>query len=282
MIIPIWMGVAAVTPGVLAGAYVWSRFTGYIKHKGGRPPNVGKGLGSIGDEAVQATRLVRYGVVSALRRDPFLGSNLGPTVVCVHGYTMNGSNFRALRTALFACGRSSRAVSLGWPGRPVAAYAPGLAEALGAVEGPLDIVAHSMGGVVLRVVLKAHPEIACRVRRIATLGTPHHGTAGARGWLMRWLPEPSDLHRRSPFLAELPHLTALAPQAEVLTVGGAVDLVVYPPETTMAPGARHLVLPVGHLGLVVDPAVAAQVAAWLNSPHAPTARGDEAAPLRPD
>jgi pimeloyl-ACP methyl ester carboxylesterase len=264
------LGLAAVgaASAVAVPAWVWARFAWYVRHKGGKPPGLGTAVRAFAGEAVQASRLVRYGVASALRGDPPHDPGAGPTVVCVHGYTMNGSNFRALRAALAELGCGSRTLSLGWPGRRVAHYAPRLAALLERTPGPIDVVAHSMGGVVLRVVLRENPHLASRIRRIATLGTPHAGTAGARGWL-RIFPEPADLHRSSRLLAGLPHLAALAPTAEILTVGSALDLVVYPRETATSPGAQHLEVDVGHLGLVVDPRVARLVARWLAAPPAP-------------
>ena len=39
----------------------------------------------------------------------------------------------------------------------------------------VDVVAHSMGGLVVREILRAHPEASGKIRRVVTLGTPHYG-----------------------------------------------------------------------------------------------------------
>ena len=39
----------------------------------------------------------------------------------------------------------------------------------------VDVVAHSMGGLVVREILRAHPEASGKIRKVVTLGTPHYG-----------------------------------------------------------------------------------------------------------
>ncbi len=218
------------------------------------------------EEGRDLGRMMVYGVRGsfrgALKPHP---APTGPPVLCIHGYTMNGSNFFGIRAELERRGRASRAIWLGLPGKRIQAYAPGVAHALREMihaHGTIDVVAHSMGGIVLRVALRDNPELGPHIRRIVTLGTPHRGTAGARGPL-GWLPEPADLHRRSPLLAALPDFRKLAPQAEVSTVGSPYDLVVYPPESTRLDGARHFDRPLSHIGLVVHPSMAGFVADLL-------------------
>lgn len=177
-------------------------------------------------------------------------------VLCFHGFTQNASNFVGIRRALAERGRRTAAFTLGFPGRRVAAYAPRmiahLEEALSRHPEGIDVVAHSMGGVVLRVAMAERPDLARGLRRVVTLGTPHRGTASVRGPL--WLaPEARDLSRRSGLLAELPSLGALLPAARVTTVAGDFDLVVYPRATCHDEATRNVVLPVGHAGLVALP-----------------------------
>jgi len=108
VILPIWMAVAAISPGLIASAYVVRRYNTYVRHKGGRPPGAKTVIDAMGNEAVQVTRLVRYGLRSAITYDPPLGAGPGVPVVCVHGFTMNGSNFVALRELLKRGGRRRR------------------------------------------------------------------------------------------------------------------------------------------------------------------------------
>jgi len=184
------------------------------------------------------------------------GAPSGPPVLCIHGFHMNGSCTWGVRRALERAGHATRAVFLGLPYRPIGAYAAPLARALAALAavapaGRVDVVAHSMGGLVLREVLGARPELARAVERIVTLGSPHQGTA----LLTRFRSGPvyRAMGPESPELAELPDFAASAPAARVVTVASAHDLVVYPVETAHLPGARQVTLAgIGHLGLLTE------------------------------
>ncbi len=48
-------------------------------------------------------------------------------------------------------------------------------------DGAIDIVAHSMGGLVVREILRSYPDAARRIRRLVTLGTPHYGQYNVAG-----------------------------------------------------------------------------------------------------
>jgi triacylglycerol lipase len=174
----------------------------------------------------------------------------GRPVLCVHGYSQSGANFFGLRAHLR---RPTVAVSLLHRLAPLLWYAARLEARLERLiaDHPdgVDVVAHSMGGVVLRVVLASRVDLAARVRTVVTLGTPHRGTAAAR-WIPV-LPELKALRRRSAFLAALPSLVELVPHGRVVTIAAAADTLVYPVETALVPGAEHVVLPdMGHAGLL--------------------------------
>jgi triacylglycerol esterase/lipase EstA (alpha/beta hydrolase family) len=108
-------------------------------------------------------------------------------VVFVHGLGGARGNFLPMRSYFRVMGRG-RTYAVGFEGGvPVEALAARLADYLRAViaanglgEGRvLDVVAHSMGGVVTRLALE-DPSLAERVATVVTLGTPHHGTWAAR------------------------------------------------------------------------------------------------------
>ncbi len=192
---------------------------------------------------------VRAALADALREPE--GPVTGPPVLCVHGITQNGSNLWGVRRALERRGRPTRAVSLGLFGRPLTAYVPPLERALrelvaGSPDGRVDVVAHSMGGVVLRMTLAAHPDLAPHLRRVVTLASPHAGTACGRG-----LPLGSTvrhLGRRSALLRDLP---AFPSSTRLTTIAALHDLIVYPQETCHLPGARTVDLHgIGHVGLL--------------------------------
>ena len=195
------------------------------------------------------------------------GEVTGGPVLCVHGFHLGSTSQWGHRQSLEARGRPTRAVFLGPPYRSHDVYARSLLRTFRALREerpgePIDVVAHSMGGLIVRLVLSREPELAAGIRRIVTLGTPHHGTA-----LLRWFrsgPVYRMMSRESEFLRELPDFAASAPQAEVLTVATAHDQVVYPVETAHLPGAEQVTLEgVGHVGMLTERAVRARVAEWL-------------------
>jgi pimeloyl-ACP methyl ester carboxylesterase len=126
----------------------------------------------------------------------------------------------------------------------------------------VDIVGHSMGGLVGLDYLKRlggrH-----RVRRLIMLGTPAQGTWSA---LLGLVTAPLGLASLqllpgSPFLRELAE-RPLPPGAEVVSIGAIRDWLA-PLSTTVLDGIRHIALPTGHSGLLVDEEVAEVVAELL-------------------
>lgn len=203
---------------------------------------------------------------------PSQTKNRGRPVVCVHGYWGDPSNMRAIRAALEARGRPSYAVALGRPFRRLEDYAPPLALALHQAlalhpEGDgVDVVCHSMGGVVLRLVLGADAELAAAVRTVVTISSPHQGTALADG--IPFLPEAPSLARGSAWIAALPPLSTSCPRARVVAVVASDDHVVYPEETCRIEGCEVHVLPgTGHAGTLTKRAAVDVVVAALEGPR---------------
>jgi triacylglycerol lipase len=119
----------------------------------------------------------------------------------------------------------------------------------------VDIVGHSMGGLVGLYYVKRlggrH-----RVRRLILLGTPAAGTWSA---LLGLVTAPFgraslQLLPSSPFLREL-NEAPIPPGVEVISVGGERDYFA-PLSSTVLEGVRHVALPTGHSGLLVDADVA--------------------------
>ena len=126
----------------------------------------------------------------------------------------------------------------------------------------VDIVGPSMGGLVGLDYLKRlggrH-----RVRRLIMLGTPTHGTWSA---LLGLVTAPLGLASLqllpgSPFLRELAD-RPLPAGAEVISIGAIRDWLA-PLSSTVLDGIRHIALPTGHSGLLVDDEVAKVVADLL-------------------
>lgn len=247
---------AATATACAAGAsgLVWhhQRWVAYHRRKALPLPASGPSLLAV--EAVDGLRLGWWYAVGAFRDGPRAPAQVtGRTVLCVHGYTQNGSNFWGIRRALEAAGRPTVAFSMWHRLAPLPWYLQRLERALERAvrldPGGIDVVCHSMGGVLLRGVLHRRPDLAQHVRTAVTLGTPHRGTAAARG--IPLLPEVQALKRRSAFLRSLPPLPALVPQT--VTVAGSLDTLVYPLSSALEQGAEHVVVRAGHAGLLTRP-----------------------------
>lgn len=265
------MGPWALTAALVAGAWaglrlalvttLWVmhlRFMAYLRFKGRRSPL--RGFALLGYWWREASAMVRVGRYQLWGRlfAPRDGQGPGRPVVLAHGFTQNRTNWLPLRRHLEEHGRPTYAPDLGLPflGDDVARYVPALENALETAlaahpgEG-VDIVAHSMGGLVTRLALRERPDLAAEVRTVVTLGSPHAGTASARG--LRFLGEGWHMRRSSPLFKDLPSLPELLPHARVVTVAALVDYVVYPVETCHVPGADNLTFErPGHTGLLVD------------------------------
>ena len=209
-----------------------------------------------------ATLTVTWWTVRASGRDGLrrpAGEVSGSPVLCVHGFFRNGSCMWGIRRALERRGRPTRSVSMGRPIRAIERYAPPLVTALrelgAAFPGEaVDVVAHSMGGVVLRVALAEHPELAASIGRVVTLGSPHRGTEVVRGPTVA--PEHEQLVPGSAFLEALPDFRTLAPHAEVTTVAAERDFIVYPTSCSHLSGACAIdLVPANHQSLLTDAAV---------------------------
>ncbi|MCW2693827.1 MAG: estB [Mycobacterium sp.] len=103
---------------------------------------------------------------------------VGP-VLLVPGYGGSLGSLAVLQARLRAAGRDVREVGLGTATQPIADQVPAIervAAAALARAGTIDVVGYSDGGVAVRAWLAAHPSRLSQVRRVVTLGAPHHGT----------------------------------------------------------------------------------------------------------
>jgi pimeloyl-ACP methyl ester carboxylesterase len=182
-------------------------------------------------------------------------------VVLVHGLCGDPTNFLGLKRALHSAGIANFAT---FAYRPQFAYprlVSGLTETIektcretGAPK--VDIVAHSLGGLIARGVARSNA--GTRVRRLLTLGSPY-------------------------LSAEL--------ATQELAIFGASDALVPTPDAE-GPHTRVVIVPdCGHVGLLYDPRVAATIISYLSAPaHALSsgrprsgiARRPVDAPLQPD
>lgn len=143
----------------------------------------------------------------------------------------------------------------------------------------MDIVGHSMGGLVALYYLKRLGGRR-RVRRLVMLGTPVAGTWSALLGLaaaplgrasLQLLPD-------SQFLRDLAD-GELPDGVDIVCISGDRDRLA-PPERTILAGVRHICLPTNHAGLLVDERVADVVSEVLGSPSVPDVVHDETAAHR--
>ena len=124
----------------------------------------------------------------------------------------------------------------------------------------VSIVAHSMGGLVARSLLRHHG--AGLVERLVTIGTPHHGTR-----LARWLPMPA-LRQMRPDSAWLQRLNAdpASTSVPLLCIYSLEDNLVAPADSAALAGARCQALrAIGHLEMLQANVVLERVLAELSS-----------------
>jgi pimeloyl-ACP methyl ester carboxylesterase len=118
-----------------------------------------------------------------LRDQSAVPRNAAKPVLLLHGILCNAAVWRRLSARLHAAGFAPvRAINLEPLDADIEAYAASARRELLALhheghEAPVAIVAHSMGGLVARSLLRTlGPQVASR---IVTVGSPHQGTATA-------------------------------------------------------------------------------------------------------
>jgi triacylglycerol esterase/lipase EstA (alpha/beta hydrolase family) len=183
------------------------------------------------------------------------------TVVLVHGLVANRSGFFPLQAYLRLHGHRRQLAFNYRSAGSIERLAVELKRAIdaGVGGGRIDLVAHSMGGLVARAYLQLLGG-ARRVDRLITLGTPHHGTHAATFI-------PSALVRQllpgSPFLQYLNAQPAPA-GVEVTSIVAGRDLLIQPVASARCPFGESLRFDhFGHLELLFRPEVFAEIAARL-------------------
>lgn len=183
-------------------------------------------------------------------------------IVFVHGYMQNRVDFVYLAARLRARGLGPL-YGLNYPwflpiernARRLARFVEGVLRETGADE--VDLVCHSMGGLVALECLRAH---APRVRRLVTIASPHAGVLW-RGPMIGV--GATALRRGSALLAVLG--AAIVP-VPCLSVFSTHDNVVHPKESSALGlrGGRDVeVTDVGHLAILFDDRVARHVGDFL-------------------
>ena len=200
------------------------------------------------------------GVVRPARPAVLLRGTLqAPPVMLIHGLGSDSSTLQTMARALHASGHtvylmnySSVGVDIATCGRRLAAEAANLRDATGATR--LNVVAHSLGGVIARWAI-TNTRLADWVDTSITLASPHAGSPLARLAPAR-MPGFAELIRQLRPGSAVPPEDGPRAAVRWVVVAGQLDWIV-PPRYAGLPereNVRTVVLPgCGHLSLPSDP-----------------------------
>ena len=232
-----------------------------------------------------ATALLGLATPLALRRRrvrPLEPGDPHPPVVLLHGYAQHPANFLWLARRLERDGwRHLYAVAHTPVGGDIERSAHRLGEALDRLRratgaSRVDIVAHSMGGLVARACIRARGQ-ASGVGRLITLGTPHQGTEIFPRFGLD--PMVAQMRPGSPLLARLAADDPVPRLADCISIYSADDAVVVPASRAYYPGAFNIeVRGLGHLSLLFSRRVYALVRENLAAERAPAPAAAGGAP----
>ena len=186
-----------------------------------------------------------------------------PAIVCVHGWGGHPQNFWPLKGILWLHGRRrvysipyGHTTTLEDSANEIAQSVEAIAIANGlASDAKLHVVAHSMGGIVVRLAM-LDPAFAARVGTLVTLATPHQGTHAARFLAtLRAL----DLRPGSPVLARLAsQIPWTGPK--LIAFWSPADVFMLPATTATVEGADNREIPgISHNGFLTRPRVLTSV-----------------------
>jgi len=185
------------------------------------------------------------------------------TVVFVHGLATNRSGFFPLQAYLRLQGHDRQLAfnyrSAGSIERQARRLKVAIDESVGG--GRIDLVAHSLGGLVSRCYLQLLGG-ARRVDRLITLGTPHHGTHAAN-----FLPS-AFVRQLLPDSAFLQYLNAhpVPERLRATSIVAGRDLLIQPVDSARCPFGEHVVFEdLGHVELLFRPRVFSEIARRLAS-----------------
>jgi triacylglycerol esterase/lipase EstA (alpha/beta hydrolase family) len=187
-------------------------------------------------------------------------------VVLLHGFAMNRTNWIWLGRRLARRGIGPLYGTSYFSPQSVRRSAEHLARFIDGVRvrqdcERVDVVAHSLGGVVVRYYIERLGG-AAHIGRVVTIGSPHNGTVIARlGFL---IPSARESVAGSAFYSDLGPLAA-HPDISFTSVWSRADAIIEPPESSsIAPAGEDRVFDnLGHLSLLLSPRVLDAVAERL-------------------
>jgi triacylglycerol esterase/lipase EstA (alpha/beta hydrolase family) len=255
----IWMIVGVVVGGASvfqALTYTLWLYEGRVHRGGARRPRVRPVPASMllwGGE-LMATLLVQlswpFGLRDSRRVEPSR-SGARP-VLLVPGWSLNRASLAVLTARLRRDGRDAYAVNYSTTARDFDRKAREVADALVEIaersgSDRVDVVAHSQGGVVLRLAA-ARDGVGRRVGNVVTLGSPHRGATLAAAF-----PElgVTELMPGSRMLERLVEEEPFPESVHFASIYSGFDAIVFPTALSEHPRAMNIAIDdVGHHGLL--------------------------------
>jgi triacylglycerol lipase len=189
---------------------------------------------------------------------------VGLPVLLVHGYACNSGYWHAMSRALTRARITHYAIDLEPVFSDIDGFVPQLHEAVRRVcretgAAQIILLAHSMGGLVVRAYLRDHG--SQQVRRVITLGTPHQGTGlanfgfGRNSRQMRWTGN-AITGQASQWLQHLEATEDAQRRKLYVSIFSHHDNIVSPQQSSRLPGAVNIeVTGIGHVALAFAPQV---------------------------
>lgn len=188
-------------------------------------------------------------------------------VILLHGFAMNRTNWIWLGRRLARRGIGPLYGTSYFSPQTVRRSAEHLARFVARVRARencerVDIVAHSLGGVVARYFIE-RLDGARSVARLVTIGSPHRGTKFSQ--LGALIPSATETRAGSALLDELP--LAARNDVRYTSVWSRADAIIEPPESaSIVPAGEDRVFDdLGHLSLLLSPRVLDTVAERLTA-----------------
>lgn len=203
--------------------------------------------------------LYPFGIRNSLRRTPRQADQR--TIVLVHGYLANHSMFAPLKAYLRIMGAQKVLLFNYNSTNGIERGARDLKEYLRqhVRGGRIDLVCHSLGGLVARLYLQELGG-SRRVDRCITLGTPHEGTYNAY-WVASRVGQ--ELRPDSPLLERLRNSRLNAASVNFTSIVAGSDNIVIP--RVFSANEETVYLPdIGHYGMMFSPTAFRAITARLS------------------
>jgi pimeloyl-ACP methyl ester carboxylesterase len=178
-------------------------------------------------------------------------------LILVHGYLAPAALLWPLGRRLAQHGHTFELFD--YPSRlpPFERHAAALADRLRRLEGPVGLIGHSMGGLMIHRALELSPGVEVEAQLF--LATPHRGAASVQ-WLARL---PGARRLATGVTPGAFGIDAPTPRGRVGAIAGSRDTMVRPREAALTGPAPFLALPFGHNELVLRSATAQAIARFL-------------------